>query len=69
MAKEIKVRPGRKTVIKAFEGTAPEGKVFSCWATAPDGSGIKYKPGQTVLITGDLTLFPIFTDAPQEVTE
>lgn len=31
--------------------------LFRCWNTAPDGSGTEYLPGETITITGDITLY------------
>ena len=31
--------------------------LFLCWNTKPDGSGIEYNPGETITVTGDLTLY------------
>ena len=36
--------------------TKPD-STFSHWNTAADGSGISYYPGQTILVTGDITLY------------
>ena len=31
--------------------------LFLCWNTEPDGSGIEYKPGEQITVTGDLSLY------------
>ena len=42
--------------------TAPEGKVFSKWNTAADGTGTNYNPGAKA--SSDLDLFAIWEDNP-----
>ena len=31
--------------------------LFLCWNTLPDGSGIEYRPGDTITVTGDIQLY------------
>lgn len=52
--------------VAACTFTAPEGKSFSTWNTAADGSGTDYAPGATA--TSDLDLFAIWVDKPTVVT-
>lgn len=61
--RDVKVRIGRRIVIDAFQGTVPEGKVFLCWATNADGTGNRYRPGQKIVLSGDMRLYPVFGDA------
>lgn len=37
---------------------------FVKWNTASDGGGVSYYPGDTFTVTGDITLFAIYTDTP-----
>lgn len=52
--------------VAACTFTAPEGKTFSTWNTAANGSGTNYAPGATA--TSDLDLFAIWVDKPTAVT-
>ena len=31
--------------------------LFACWNTKPDGSGTEYEPGETIIVTEDITLY------------
>ena len=55
-------RVGDMVVIRDFEGTAPEGKVFQCWNTRADGTGVNIKPGKKIKISADMHLYPIWRD-------
>lgn len=49
---------GMTVTVKPYPG----GSYFICWNTKPDGSGISYNPGDTFIITADITLYAIFSD-------
>ena len=61
--KDVRVKLGTKVKVADFEGEIPEGKRFLAWSTEPEGKGRIYKPGQTVTLSGDLTLYPVWGDA------
>ncbi len=42
--------------------TAPEGKVFLGWNTEADGTGEMKAPGDSLLVTGDITLHAVWGD-------
>ncbi len=44
--------------------TAPEGKQFAHWNTAPDNSGVSYDVDGTIEPTGNMTLYAIWEDVP-----
>lgn len=67
--KDVKVKIGTRVKVADFEGTVPEGKRFLAWSTEPDGKGRIYKPGQTVTLSGDLSLYPVWGDAVAAETE
>ena len=61
--------PDNATKLSSGEYSVPEPKeplrkdvgedtyLFQCWNTAADGSGTEYKPGETIMVTGDTTLY------------
>lgn len=55
-------RVGDTVVIRDYQGTVPEGKVFVGWNTRPDGTGINIKPGKKLRMDGDMTLYPMWRD-------
>ncbi len=40
------------------------GKCFEGWATTSNASSAQYKPGQRITLSSDLTLYPVWSDAP-----
>lgn len=56
-------RVGDTVVIRDYEGTVPEGKVFVAWNTRPDGTGVMIKPGKVIKISEDMRLYPMWRDA------
>ena len=48
--------------------TAPTGKRFSHWNTAPDDGGTKYNPGATFNISANTVLYAIWEDLPSTIT-
>lgn len=56
-------RVGDTVVIKDYEGTVPEGKVFVGWNTRPDGTGVNIKPGKVLKISENMRLYPMWRDA------
>ena len=50
------------TILGSMSDPAP-GYKFNNWNTAPSGSGLTYFPGQTITITGDLTLYAMWSPA------
>lgn len=55
-------RVGDTVVIRDYQGTVPEGKVFVGWNTRPDGTGINIKPGKKLKLDADMTLYPMWRD-------
>ena len=49
-------------VLSSDELTAPKGKVFLGWNTKADGTGEMKAPGNSVLVTGDITLYAVWGD-------
>lgn len=60
---DVQCKMGDKIVVKDYEGVVPEGKVFQCWNTREDGTGINVKPGKTISVYGDMRLYPVWRDA------
>jgi len=56
----VTVQSGTAYTIPASTFTAPEGKTFSKWNTASDGSGTDYQPAASVTISAALDLFAIW---------
>lgn len=54
---------GDSVVIKDYEGVVPEGKVFQCWNTRSDGTGVNIKPGKVIKISENMRLYPLWRDA------
>lgn len=57
---------GATPLVAACTFNAPEGKVFSRWNTAANGSGTDYAVGATA--ASDLTLYAIWENAPSAVS-
>ena len=55
-------RVGDTVVIRDYEGAVPEGKVFQCWNTRPDGTGVNIKPGKKLKLSEDMHLYHIWRD-------
>ena len=49
-------------VLSSDELTAPKGKVFLGWNTEADGTGEMKAPGDSLLVTGDITLHAVWGD-------
>ena len=49
-------------VLSSDELTAPKGKVFLGWNTKADGTGEMKAPGNSVLVTGEITLYAVWGD-------
>lgn len=58
----VEVRIGDKVIVEECTLTPPEGKEFSHWSTEPNGTGIAYRPGQTITLFGDVTLYAQWRD-------
>lgn len=66
---KVDYKVGTKAIIADFKGEVPEGKRFHAWNTREDGTGIMYYPGTEVLMVDTISLWPVFVDAVQEVSE
>lgn len=53
---------GDMVTIRDYEGYVPEGKVFQCWNTREDGTGVNIKPGKRLKLSEDMRLYPIWRD-------
>ena len=58
---------GDDHIISAQGSTSLSGATFAGWNTRPDGSGVMYQPGWTILPPYDMTLYAIW-DIPATVT-
>ena len=59
---------GETVIIATNSFTAPNGKEFSKWNTAANGTGTSYNAGVPVEFTGNITLYAQWKDAPEEET-
>lgn len=55
------------TVLSCPNTLVKTGKVFGCWNTQPDGLGTDYAPAATFNISGDITLYAKWVNAPYTV--
>lgn len=55
----ITVKAGDTYTVPA--GPAKSGATFKDWNTSKNGSGTSYKPGDKILLTGDMALYPQYT--------
>lgn len=60
---------GTTAIIADYNREVPEGKKFYAWNTREDGTGVMYYPGTEVLMVDTISLWPVFVDAVQEVSE
>lgn len=59
----VAVQEGTDYTIAANAFTPPDGKVFSKWNTAADGTGTDYEPAATYTANAALTLYAVWVDA------
>ena len=67
--KPIKAKMNTRLKVMDYQGQAPEGKRFLAWNTREDGTGGVYRPGQTIVLAGDVRLYPMWGDAVETVEE
>ncbi|NLX63488.1 MAG: InlB B-repeat-containing protein [Clostridiaceae bacterium] len=55
-------------IVKGNTGYLKKGsKVFDYWNTKPDGSGETYKPGDSIVVSADTTLYAFYTDPSGDI--
>jgi len=55
-------------IVKGNTGYLKKGsKVFDYWNTKPDGSGETYKPGDSIVVSADTTLYALYTDPSGDI--
>lgn len=57
---------GQDFVVPAYDGPVPDGMVFSHWSTNPDGTGMTYRPGETIRkVHGQMHIYKQFRRADE----
>lgn len=65
----IKAKMNSRMVVAEYEGEVPEGKRFLCWNTREDGNGRNYRPGERIVLAGDVRLYPVWGTAAETVEQ